>query len=183
MKAEQPRDPWVVGGVALLGLLSVLVVLLYRSAPQSVAEASTQTWLAARPDAVAPHLARARERLEFARAQVAAGRDSLAITADSAAAESAWRARVLAEEPAQLAEATELWAEATLAWAAILQRQGTGVGLRLDDNETLRRALALVERVLTEELSSVQRANARTLRDEITRQLRPGPLEWLPQRR
>jgi hypothetical protein len=175
------KDPWTVAGLALLGVLTLLTLLLYRSAPQSVSEASTESWLAARPNAVAPHLARARERIAYASAQLAAGNDSTALAADSAAAESAWRARSLADDGAQRTEATTLWGEAILAWAEILRRQGTGAGLRPDDNETLRRARALVDRALAVALPEALRQRAIVLRAEIDRELRLGPLEWLPQ--
>ena len=177
------RDPWTLGGLALLAVLSVAVLLLYRSAPQSVSEASAESWLAARPNAVAPHLARARERLAYAGAQLAAGNDSLAIAADSVAAESAWRARSLAGDAERRAEATTLWGEALLAWAEILRRQGTGAGLRPDDNDRLRRSLALVGQALSVPLPDTLRARAETLRAAIDQELRLGPLEWLPQRR
>lgn len=176
--AREARDPWTLGGLVLLGLLTLLAVLLYRSAPQSAAEAGAESWLAARPNAVAPHLARARERLEYAAAQAAAGNDSAAVAADSVAAESAWRARELTTDAAQRAEATTLWADAMLASAEILRRGGTGAGLRPDDNDLLRRALARVERVLA--VTGAHRARAEALRDQLTRQLRTGPLEWLP---
>lgn len=174
------RDPWTIGGVGALALLTLLVVALYRSAPQSVSEASTQSWLAARPNAVAPHLARARERLRYAAEQAALGNDTLALAADSVAAESAWRARGLAEDSTARAEGTALWAEAMLARAEILRRAGRGAGLRPDDNDTLRRALAAVERVLTVDVPTSARTRADSLRGEIARELRPGPLEWLP---
>ena len=164
----------------LLATLTLLVVLLYRSAPQSVSEASTESWLAARPNAVAPHLARARERLAYGSAQLAAGNDSTALAADSAAAESAWRARSLADDGTARTEATTLWGEAILAWAEILRRRGTGAGLRPDDDATLRRARALVDRALAVALPETLRQRATVLRAEIDRELRLGPLEWLP---
>ena len=164
-------------------MLTVLTLLLYRSAPQSVGEASTESWLAARPNAVAPHLARARERLAYAGAQLAAGNDSTALAADSVAAESAWRARSLADDDAQRAEATTLWGEAILGWAEILRRRGTGAGLRPDDDETLQRARALVDRSLAVALPDALRRRATLLREEIDRELRLGPLEWLPGKR
>ena len=177
------KDPWTVSGLALLGVLTLLVLLLYRSAPQSVSEASTESWLAARPNAVAPHLARARERLAYASAQLAAGNDSLALAADSAAAESAWRARSLADDGVQRTEATTLWGEAILGWAEILRVRGTGSGLRPDDNATLEASRALVDRALAVALPDTLRRRATVLRDEIDREMRLGPLEWLPRSR
>jgi hypothetical protein len=183
LMTSPPRDPWVIGGVAALALLSLAAVLLYRSAPQSVGEVGTETWLAARPNAAAPHLARARQQLDAAAAHLAAGRDSAALAADSLAAEYAWRARELSGDPAEQAEAVALWGQGVLQWAEILQRQGTGAGLRPDDNDTLRRALQLSERGLSAPLPPALRTRAEQLRAELQRQLRPGPLEWLPQRR
>jgi hypothetical protein len=176
------RDPWTVAGLAVLATLTLLVLLLYRSAPQSVSEASTESWLAARPNAVAPQLARARERLAYGSAQLAAGNDSIALLADSVAAESAWRARSLAEDGVRRTEATTLWGEAVLAWAEILRRQGTGAGLRPDDDATLRRARELVDRALAVALPATLRTRATALRDELDQELRLGPLEWLPRR-
>jgi hypothetical protein len=176
------RDRWTIAGLALLGVLTLLTVLLYRSAPQSVSEASTESWLAARPNAVAPQLARARERLAYASVQLAAGNDSTALLADSVAADAAWRARSLAEDGVRRTEATTLWGEAVLAWAEILRRRGTGAGLRPDDDETLRRARELVDRALAVALPATLRARATTMRDELDQELRLGPLEWLPRR-
>lgn len=177
------RDPWVIGGLAALAVLSVLAVSVYRSAPQSVGEVGAETWLAARPNAAAPHLARARQQLDAAAAQLAAGRDSAALAADSLAAEYAWRARELSADPAEQAAAVEVWGRAVLQWAEILQRRGTGAGLRPDDNDTLRRALQLAERAAAAPLPPALSARAEQLTAELQRQLRPGPLEWLPQRR
>ena len=38
---HRARDPWVIGGLLLLALLSVGAVMVYRSAPQTLAEART----------------------------------------------------------------------------------------------------------------------------------------------
>lgn len=183
MEPERRRDPWVIGGLALLGALSLGGLLLYRSAPQSVAEVRSGTWVAARPNAHGAQLGRARERLAAAEREAASGNDSLALALDSAAAEHAWRARELAEAEDQRAEATGLWAEALLRRAELLRRAGTGKGLRRDDNQLLRHALALTERVLTVATAAPQRQRATTLRDALTRELRTGPMEWLPIRR
>lgn len=168
------------GGLALLAALSVGVVLLYRSAPQSVAEVRTETMLAARPSAFGPNLARAEERL---RAASAAPDDSTAIGALSEAAQLGWRAREIARDSVQQRQATTVWAEALLAWAERLRAAGTGAGLRRDDNQLLQQALALVESVRAVSLAPPLRERAEVLRTEIQRQLRPGPLEWLPLRR
>ncbi len=173
-------DPWVAGGVGLLLLLSAGVVALYRSAPQSAAEVRTGTLLAARPSAFGPHLARAEERLRTA---AAAPDDSAAIAALTEAAESAWRARELAADSSEVGRATTVWATALLDWADRLRAAGTGEGLRSDDDPLLRQALVLVERVRSIPLPPQLGQHAASLREEIERQLRLGPLEWLPRRR
>lgn len=176
------RDPWVLAGLALLAMLSIGAVLVYRSAPRSIAEARTESWLAAAPNAVRANLARGRERLERAAQEARAGNDSLAAAIDSVAAEHAWRAGSLASEPAEQREAVALWAEAMLHRAEVLRVMGTGVGLRPDDDPTLRRALALVLRVDSISPDPSTRARADSLRLTLERQLRLGPLEWLPRR-
>lgn len=171
------HDPWVVAGLVALTALSAGVVGLYRSAPQSVEQVRTRTWLAARPDAYAPNLARARESLRRAESTAV---DSVAAAEYAAAAEHAWRARGLAATPQEAGDATGAWGEALLGWAERLRTAGTGTGLRSDENETLRQALALVNRVLAVQTPPPVRARAEALRDQLERQLRPGPLEWLP---
>lgn len=167
------------GGVALLVLLSVGAVMLYRSAPQSAAEVTTGALLAARPGAFEPNLARAEERL---RAAASAPDDSSAVAALASAAELGWRARELAADPEETGRATAVWAEAMLGWAERLRAAGTGAGLRPDDNQLLRQALALTQSVGTVPLPPPLRQRTETLRARIERQLRPGPLEWLPPR-
>lgn len=176
-----PRfDPWTVAGLVLLALLTLGAIQLYRSAPRTLAEARTGSWVAAAPKAASANLARARERLDRALEAAAAGNDSAAVAFDSAAAEHAWTAAAAASDATMREEAEELWAAATLHRADRLRILGTGTGLSPDDNATLRRALDLVLRV--DSLSSLPQARARadTLRATIERQLRPGPLEWLP---
>lgn len=173
-------DPWTVAGIAFLALLTLGAIQLYRSAPRTVAEARTGSWVAAAPNAASANLARARERLDRALEAAAAGDDSAAAALDSAAAEHAWRASETASDAGTRDEAAELWAAATLHRADRLRVLGTGTGLTPDDNSTLRRALDLVLQV--DSLSPLPHARARadTLRLTIERQLRPGPLEWLP---
>jgi hypothetical protein len=168
------------GGLVLLALLSIGAVALYRSAPRTLAEARTESWLAARPNAVGANLARARERMDASARESQAGNDSLAALADSAAAEHAWRAVTLASDANQRREALALWSESMLHRAAMLRALGTGAGFRPDDDATLRRALDLVVRVDSISPFPAARARADSLRGEIERQLRPGPLEWLP---
>ena len=174
------RDPWVIGGLFLLGLLTLAAILLYRSAPATLAEARTESWLAARPNAVGANLARARERLDAASREAAVANDSLAAAFDSVAAEHAWRAASLASDAGQRREALALWSEAMLHRAEMLRVMGTGAGFRADDDVILRRALDLVMRVDSISPFPAARARADSLRGEIERQLRVGPLEWLP---
>ena len=174
------RDPWVIAGLVLLGILSVAAILLYRSAPATLAEARTESWLAARPNAVGANLARARERLDAAAREAALANDSLAAAFDSVASEHAWRAASLASEAGQRREALALWSEAMLHRAEMLRVMGTGAGFRADDDPILRRALGLVVRVDSISPFPAARARADSLRVEIERQLRVGPLEWLP---
>lgn len=172
----------MLGGLGLLLVLSLGVVQVYRSAPQSLAEASTRSLVAARPDAFTPNLRRAEERLQAAAAAREMGSDSAANAAYAMAAEHAWRARDAAPDEAAIAAATELWAEAMLQRAQLLQEAGTGRGLRRDDNAILRDALTLAEQVLTVPTGPETRERAEEVQAAITRQLRFGPLQWLPQR-
>jgi hypothetical protein len=180
--APPPRthDPVVVGGLLLLALLTVGAVLIYASAPRTLAEARTGSWIAARPNAAGAHLARGRERLERALQEASVGRDSTAAALDSVAAEHGWRAATLAANAADQREALALWAEATLHRAEMFRLMGTGIGLRPDDDPTLRRALALVMRVDSISPDRRIRLRADSMRLTIERELRPGPLEWLP---
>ena len=174
------RDPVVVGGIILLAALTIGAVAIYGSQPRTFAEAGTQSWLAARPNAFGANLARARERFERALEAVEAGLDSAAIALDSVAAEHAMRAATITDDPGQQREALRLWAGATLHRAELLRIAGTGVGLRPDDDATLRRALALTLSVDSITPDPDARARADSLRLRLERQLRVGPLEWLP---
>lgn len=173
-------DPWTAAGLALLALLTVGTAALYRVAPQSVAQVRTRAWVAARPNAYEPRMSRARDRLQAA---AEATSDSAAASAFASAAENAWRARGVAEGEAEAEAATALWAQALLGWAERLREAGTGTGLRPDDEETLRQALSLVERVRSVPTPPAVTREAESLHDRIRRQLRVGPLEWLPLRR
>lgn len=162
----------------LLGTLGA--IWLYVAAPQSVAEARGRMWTAARPDAFVPRLSLARERLSAAVAADSAGRDSVALRAYGEAADAAWRGAALAPDSAARAGAADLWASAMLGAAELMRRQGTGAGLAPDDNARLRQAAAVVDRVLAVRVSVAAAQRAEALRGRIERQLRPGPLEWLP---
>ena len=177
---REPRDPWVIGGLVLLVLLTLGAILVYRSAPRTLAEARTESWLAARPNAFGANLARGRERLERAYEEALAGNDSATLALDSVAAEHGWRAATLAADAPERDQALTLWAEATLHRAETLRVMGTGVGLRPDDNPTLERALQLAIQVDSLGPDPTFRARADSLRSVLERQLRLGPLEWIP---
>lgn len=174
------EDPWSLGGLVLLALLTAAVFALYRSAPQTVEEARNRTLLAARPSAFAPRLAQAEERLRAGETAAGRGEDSVAVAAFEEAAQQAALAGELAQSEAEAVAATAVWGRAHLAWAEQLRLAGTGEGLRPDDRETLDQALELVERVLAASPAPEVRARAEGMRDQIRRQLRIGPLEWLP---
>lgn len=177
---EAGRDPWVVGGVVLLALLTLGAVLLYRSGPQSVSEARSRSWVAVRPDAFTPRVGRAEERLRAAAASLQAGDTAAAMTAYATAAEAAWTAHGHAETDAQRGEATELWARAVLDRAAVMLRAADTPWWRRDDDPLLREALTSVERVAATPTAPQTRARAGALAEALRRKLRPGPLEWLP---
>jgi hypothetical protein len=53
---------------------------------------------------------------------------------------------------------------------------------RGDDEQLLRDASAIVQRVRTAPVSAPTKQRAEALAQRIERQLRPGPLEWVPGR-
>ncbi|HEX2095706.1 MAG TPA: hypothetical protein VHG28_25130 [Longimicrobiaceae bacterium] len=170
------------GGLVLLALLTVGVVLLYRSAPQSVAEARSRTWVAVRPSAYAPRIARAEGQVRTARAAAETGDTASAVRGYAAGAEEAWTARGLASTDAERATATELWATALLDRADLMLRAASSPWWRRDDDAMLRDALASMERVRATPASPAAHRRADALAREIRRQLQPGPLEWIPRR-
>lgn len=174
------RDPMLAGGLALLALLSILAMLLYRSAPATVEEARTRALSSVRPAAFGPQLSHARERLGAARMAADAGSDSAALAAYDEARQVAGAAWELAGDDRQITAATAVWAEATLESAEVLLRSGTGPALRPDDDELLREALRRVEEVIAAPVDPAVQERAVELRTRVERQLRPGPLEWLP---
>lgn len=176
------RDAWVIGGLVLLALLTLGSVLLYRSAPQSVAEARSRSWVAVRPSAFAPRYARAGERARAAAAALAAGDTATAVREYSVAAVEAEQARSLAVSDGERAAAAEMWAAALLDRAGLMLGAASSPWWRPDDEPVLREALASVERVRAAPVSPATRARAETLAESLRRQLRPGPLEWLPRR-
>lgn len=174
------RDPWVGGGLVLLALLTLGVVLVYRSAPQSVAEARSRTLVAVRPSAFEPRVARAEERMQAARDALASGDTASAMREYVVAAEQAWSARELAGDGAERSRATELWAGAVLDRAGIMLQAASSPWWRRDDNPVLQEALTAVERVQSVPTSPAVRQRADRLATELRSKLRPGPLEWLP---
>jgi hypothetical protein len=177
-----PSDPWVAGGLILLSFLTVGTVLLYRSAPQSVAEARSRGWVAVRPSAFQPRIARAGERARAAVAAAAAGDTLGAVREYAAAAAEAWTARGLASAEAERATATELWAGLTLDRAGLMLRSASAPWWRGDNDPMLREALASAKRVTAVPTTAATRQRAATLAGEIQRKLQPGPLEWIPRR-
>lgn len=153
---------------------------LYRTAPQSVADARVRSLIVARPSNFTPRIERAEQQYAAARASVGAGNDSIAMAALADAAGQAWTARGFAEDDEDSRRATTLWGYAMLGRAALLQAAGTGSGLRRDDNELLRQALALVQQVVAQPVPPLVGERAQQMQDAIERKLRPRPLEWLP---
>jgi hypothetical protein len=178
--AAPRRDPWIVPGAVSLAVLTVLSVLLYTSAPQSAAEVTRSTWVAVSPDAFTPRMARARERVSAALRAAAAGDTAGAVARYAEAEEEAWTARERTADSAQARQATELWAAATLDRAELMLAAGATPWYRGDDDQLLRDALATVERVRRAPVAAPLRRRADALAQRIERQLRPGPLEWLP---
>lgn len=174
------RDPWVRPGLALLAILTVVVALVYRGAPQSAAEAGGRTWVALAPDAYTPRVSRARERVQAALRAAAVGDTAGAIARYAEAESEAWTARQNAGDSAQAAAATELWATATLDRAELMLRAGAAPWYRGDDTQLLNEAKAAVARVASVPLAPPTRARATAVAARIERQLRPGPLEWIP---
>jgi len=176
------RDPWVGGGLALLALLTVATVLLYRGEPQSVAEARTGAMVAVRPSAFAPRIAAAEERARAAEAASVFGDTLAALREYAAAAGQAWSARGFAADTAETMAATELWADAVLDRSALMLAAASSPWWRRDDDAVLLDALAQVERVLAVPTSPPTQQRAQALADAVRAKLRPGPLEWLPRR-
>lgn len=174
------QDPWLVGGVVLLVLLSVATVLLYRGAPQNVAEAGARTWLSVRPDDFTPRLARARQARERALVLRAQGSDSAAAAQLAVAAGYAWEARERASESAGRATATELWAGSLLDRGELLLARGSTPWWRPDDDALLSEALASVDQALATPVAPETRRRAEQLRSSLQTKLRRGPLEWVP---
>lgn len=174
------RDPWVRPGLALLAVATVLAALLYRAAPQSAAEVRTGALVAVAPDAFTPHLSRARERVDAAQRARAAGDTAGAIARLAEGEEEALAARQRASDTTQTRTATELWAGMVLDRAELMLASGARPWYQADNDQVLTEALAAVRRAQEAPLAPATRARAAALDEKIRRQLRPGPLEWLP---
>jgi hypothetical protein len=174
------RDPWVRPGLALLAIATVLAALLYRAAPQSAAEVGSSALVAVAPDAFTPHLSRARERRDAAMQARAAGDTAGAIARLAEGEEEAMAARQRASDSTQTRTAAELWAGVVLDRAELMLAFGAGPWYRGDNDQVLQEALAAVNRAQEAPLAPATRARAAALDERIRRQLRPGPLEWLP---
>jgi hypothetical protein len=180
--ANPLRDPWVIPGLVLLAVLTVVVPLLYRGAPQTAAEVGSRTWVAVAPDAFTPRVSRARERVQAAMRAAASGDTAGAIARYAEAEGEAWTARQNAGDSTQTAMATELWATATLDRAELMLAAGAAPWYRGDNTQLLQEAKAAVQRAGSVPLAPATRTRAAALLANIERKLRPGPLEWIPQR-
>jgi hypothetical protein len=176
------RDPWVRPGLALLVVLTAGVVVLYANQPQSAAEVGGRAWVALAPDAYTPRISRARERVKAGQDAAAAGDTAAAIARYAEAEEEALSARERAGTPERAAEAAELWAGIALDRAGLMLGAGATPWYRGDNEQLLRDARAIVQRVRAAPVSAATKQRAQALDERIERQLRTGPLEWLPGR-
>jgi hypothetical protein len=176
------RDPWVLPGIALLVVLTGLVAYLYGSQPQSASEVGGRAWVALAPDAYTPRISRARERVKAGQDAAAAGDTAAALARFAEAEEEALSARERAGTPERAAEAAELWAGIALDRAGLMLSAGGKPWYRGDNEQMLRDARVIVQRVQAAPVSQPTKQRAQALDARIVRQLRPGPLEWLPGR-
>jgi hypothetical protein len=176
------RDPWVIPGLVLTAVLTVFIVLVYAGQPQSAGEVGGRAWVALAPDAYTPRISRARERGKAALDAAARGDTAAAIARYAEAEEEALTARERAGTAERMAEATEIWAALALDRAGMMLAAGATPWYRGDDEQLLRDAAAVVQRVQAAPVNNVTRQRAQALGARIQRQLRPGPLEWIPGR-
>jgi hypothetical protein len=174
------RDPWVIAGLVLLGVMTVLAVLLYRASPQSAREVGSAALVAVVPDAFTPRISRARERISAAQRARAAGDTAGALARYAEAEEEALTARQHTADTTQTRTATELWATTVLDRAELMLAAGARPWYQADNNQVLGEALAAVRRVQTVPLAPATRGRAQQLAERIERQMRAGPLQWLP---
>jgi len=176
------RDPWVIPGLAALVVLTGLAVYLYGSQPQTASEVGGRAWVALAPDAYTPRIARARERVKAGQDAAAAGDTAAAMARYAEAEEEALSARERAGTPERAAEAAELWAGIALDRAGLMLGAGATPWYRGDNDQLLQDARAIVQRVVAAPVSAPTKQRAQALDARIERQLRPGPLEWIPGR-
>lgn len=176
------RDPWVLPGLALVAVLTVLVLYLYASQPQSAAEVGGRAWVTLAPDAYTPRVSRARERVKAGQDAAAAGDTAAAIARYAEAEEEALSARERAGTPERAAEAAELWAGIALDRATLMLTAGATPWYRGDNDQLLQDARTVVQGVRAAPVSAATKQRAEALDARIARQLRTGPLEWLPGR-
>jgi hypothetical protein len=81
-----------------------------------------------------------------------------------------------------VAEATEFWAGIALDRAGLMLAGGATPWYRGDNDQMLTDALAIAQRVRAAPVSPPTRQRADELVARTERQLRTGPLEWLPRR-
>lgn len=174
------RDPWVVGGLVLLGVMTVLAILLYRASPQTASEVGSAALVAVAPDAFTPRISRARERVSAAQRARAMGDTAGALARYAEAEEEALTARQQTADTTQTRTATELWANTVLDRAELMLSSGARPWYRADDNQVLAEALAAVRRVQTVPLAAPTRTRAQALAAQIERRMQAGPLEWIP---
>ncbi|HEX9939280.1 MAG TPA: hypothetical protein VGB15_19210 [Longimicrobium sp.] len=174
------RDPWVVGGLALLAVMTVMAALVYRAAPQTAREVGSAAMVAVAPDAFTPRISRARERISAAQRARAAGDTAGALARYAEAEEEALTARQHTADTTQTRAATELWANAVMDRAELMLSAGSRPWYRTDDNLVLGEALAAVRRVQGVPLAPPTQARAQDLAARIERQMRAGPLQWIP---
>jgi hypothetical protein len=176
------RDPGVLPGLALLFVLTGAVAYLYASQPQSASEVGGRAWVALSPDAFTPRISRARERVKAGQDAAARGDTAAAIARFAEAEEEALTARERAGTPERAAQAAELWAGIALDRAGLMLGAGATPWYRGDDEQLLRDAAAIAQRVRAAPVAAATKQRAEALTQRIDRQLRPAPLEWLPGR-
>ncbi len=174
------REPWVLPGLVALAVGTVFAIVLYRAAPQSAGEVGSAALVAVAPDAFTPRVSRARERISAAQRARAAGDTAGAVARYAEAEEEALTARQHAADTTQTRTATELWANTVLDRAELMLSSGARPWYRADNDAVLAEALSAVKRVQTVPLAPPTRARAQALAERIDRQMRPGPLEWIP---
>jgi len=170
----------VIGGLVLLGAMTVFAVLLYRASPQTAREVGSAALVAVAPDAFTPRISRARERVSAAQRARAAGDTAGALARYAEAEEEALTARQHTADTTQTRTATELWANTVLDRAELMLSAGARPWYRADNNQVLAEALVSVRRVQTVPLAPPTRARAQSLAEQVDRRMRPGPLEWIP---